>query len=305
MATMLVEAHLMQTSPFAALSRVSTVALLIAVPCLLVQAQAPSPSPIPQAATRQSRTAASLNDILLAKATGLYDSTAKSGLRSFDCQVHPDWNKMMASSRKNASEAADEAKVALLGTVKIILHARLNGGSALDWQVPEPAEKPLDQAQTSAIEKAHKGVEKTLDGFLKLWTPLVDGSVAESLGEDGMNLAQTANGYTLRSKDKRYPRIEEFDRDLLLKHFIVADSASTVDIAPIFRPSARGLLVQSFVARIQPQGAPPEAAQEMHIGLEYQTVSATQIPARISVEVPNVVEMDFALDGCTVNRESN
>jgi len=291
---MLVEAHLMQRFPLAVLARVSAAPAVLAVSCLLVQAQATS-------ATGQSGNAASLNDTLLAKATGLYDSTARSGLRSFDCQVHPDWNKMMVSARKNASAAADDAKVALLSTVKITLHAHLSGGSTVDWRVPESPGKPLDEAQTSVLGKAHHGVESTLDGFLKLWSPLVNGSVAESLGEDGMDLAQTANGYTLRSKDKRYPRIEEFDRDLLLKHLIVVDSSTTVDLAPTFRSSAHGLLVHSFVARIQPQGAPPDASHQMRIGLEYQTVSAIQIPARISVEVPSVVEMDFALDRCIVN----
>jgi hypothetical protein len=215
--------------------------------------------------------------------------------------VHPDWNKMMSSARKNTSEVEDDAKVALFSKVKITLHARLSGGSTIDWQLPASPEKPVTPADTAMLKQAHQGVENTLVGFLKLWTPLVDGSVAESLGEDDVDIAQTADGYTLRTKDKRYPLTEEFDRNLLLKHFIVVDSGSTVDIAPIFRPSGRGLLVRSFVARIQPSGAPPSAAHEMHVGLEYQTVSAIQIPARISIEVPNVVEMDFALDGCTVN----
>ena len=127
----------------------------------------------------------------------------------------------------------------------------------------------------------------------------------ESLGEDDVDIAQTADGYTLHTKDKRYPLTEEFDRSLLLKHFIQVDSGSTVDVAPTFHPSEHGLLVQSFVARIQPKGAPASAAQEMRVGFEYQTVSAIQIPARVSIEVPNVVEMDFALDGCIVNPASN
>jgi hypothetical protein len=278
---------------------------LLALSCVFINAQAPPAGAAPPAPTLQSGSAASLNDTLLAKATSLYDSTAKSGLHSFDCQVHPDWKKIVSSVKKGAPDAADDAKVALLNTVKITLHARLNGGSTLDWQPPESLEKPLDPAATSMLNKAHQGIENTLVGFVKLWTLLVNGSVAESLGSDEVNVARTGEGFTLRSKDKRYPLTEEFDRDLLLKHFITVDSASAVDIAPTYRPSARGLLVQSFVAHIQPTGAGPAAAQEMHIGLEYQAVSAIQIPARITVEVPNVVEMDFALDGCVVNAALN
>lgn len=295
----------MNKSPFAASTRVSIAAGMLALSSALVPAQAPSSSPAAPAAIAQAGSAASLNDSLLAKATSLYDSAAKSGLHGFDCQVHPDWSKVVSSAKKSAPDAADGAKVALLNTVKIKLHARLTGGSTIDWQVPEIPEKPLAPADTSMLKQAHQGVEKTLLGFVKLWTPLINGSVAESLGAGDVNIAQTGDGYTLRSKDKRNPLTEEFDRNLLLKHFIVVDSSSTVDIAPTFRTTARGLLLQSLVARIQLQGAPPEAAQEMHIGFEYQTVSAIQIPARISVAVPNVVEMDFALDGCIVNPASN
>ena len=295
----------MYKSRFAVPARMSDATSLLVLSCALVHAQTPPAGAAPPAPTLQSGSAASLNDALLAKATSLYDSTAKSGLHSFVCQVHPDWNKIMSSARKSAPAAADEAKAALLGTIKITLHARLDGGSTLDWQPPESPEIPLDPAAKSMFNKAHKDVETTLLGILKFWTQLVNGSVAESLGETDVDVTQTGDGYTLHSKDKRYPLTEEFDRDLLLMHFITVDSASTADIAPTFRPSGRGLLVQSFVARIQPTGAGPAAAQEMHIGLEYQTVSAIQIPARITVELPNVVEMDFALDGCTVNAASN
>jgi hypothetical protein len=302
---MLVKARLMQRSQLAVLVRMSTAAGVAALSCLLVQAQALPADATPPAAAPQSGSAASLGDTLLAKATNLYDSTAKSGLHGFDCQAHPDWNKIESSAKKGAPDAADDAKVALLNTVKITLHARLGGASSIDWQLPQAAEKQLDPATSDMLDHSRHGVENTLVGFLKLWTPLIDGSVAESLGEADLNVTPTGAGYTLRSKDKGRPLTEEFDRDLLLRHFILVDSGSTVDISPAFRPSAHGLLVESFAVRIHPPGAPPEAAHEMHIGLEYQTVSTIQIPARISVEVPNVVEMDFALDGCSVNPASN
>ena len=47
----------------------------------------------------QPAVAASLNDTLMAKATTLYDSTAKSGLHSFDCQIHkPLYKRLLRSS---------------------------------------------------------------------------------------------------------------------------------------------------------------------------------------------------------------
>jgi len=35
--------------------------------------------------------------------------------------------------------------------------------------------------------------------------------------------------------------------------------------------------------------------------MEYQAVSGMQVPARITIVLQSVVEMDFRLDGCMVN----
>jgi hypothetical protein len=272
---------------------------IFALCCLVSQAESPHGNTGSPAGPLQQDAAASLNDALLARATALYDSTAKSGLRGFDCQVHPDWLTIMTSARKGAAVPADDPKPALLGTVKITLHARLKGASSLDWQAPASQEKPLDQAAISLLDRTHRGIENTLLGLVKIWIPLVDGSVAESFGEEEANIAHTENGYTLRSKDGSLT--EEFDRNLTLKTYLAADASSTVKIAPMFQPTSQGLRLGSFTAHIRPAGASAESAQEMRVGLEYQTVAGVQIPARFLIEMPSVVEMNFKLDGCIVN----
>ncbi|HEY1903991.1 MAG TPA: hypothetical protein VGG56_16270 [Terracidiphilus sp.] len=292
----------MQIIPTSLTGRTGATAL-VAFCCLLTaQAQNPPATPAPPSAPVQAAATANLNDTLLARATSLYDSTAKSGLRSFDCEVRPDWSKIMLSSRKGAPIAAGDTRLDLLNTVKITLHGRIKGSSTLDWQIPAHSATPLDASSAAILDKAHRGIENTLQGVLKLWIPLVDGSVAESFGEEDAELAQTENGYTLRLNDKNHSVAEEFDRNLLLKQFVVNGSGSSVNIAPIFEPTSSGLLLSSFVARIQPAGAPAESAQQMHVAIEYQPIAGTQIPSRLSVEIPHVVQMDFAFDACTVNR---
>jgi hypothetical protein len=298
-------------------------AALLALSCLLAHAQQLPAGPGAATTPLQPATAASLNDSLMARATTLYSSTVKSGLHSFDCQVHPDWMKIMLSSRKGVALDSDDTRAALLGAVKITLHARLEGSSTLDWQAPPDNGQRRDQAAQDMLDRAHRSIESTLDGVLRLWIPLVDGSLAESFGEDDMEIAQTANGYVVRSADKSRSTgklkdkqksplqsqsqsqgqsiTEEFDRSLLLQHFTMVDAGSTASLTPAFQPTPQGLLVSSFDALLQPAGVPPADARQMHIALEYQTVSGIQIPGKIGVELPNVAEMDFTFDGCTVN----
>jgi len=277
----------------------SVPACVLTLSCNLANAQNPPGVPVPPVAPLQRANAGTLNDALLEKAAALYDSTAKDGLQGFDCQVHPDWNLIMTSSRKGVPAVGDNAKLALLGTAKIVLHARLKGGSSLDWQIQDGSEKPVDKAEMAMLDQAHRGIQNTLVGVLKLWIPLVDGSVAESLGEEDVETSETESGYTLRSKDKSLT--EEFDRNLLLVRYIAVDSGSTVDIEPRFEQTGRGLLLASFVARIHPAGAPLGSVQEMHVGLEYQKVEGAEIPTRLTIEMPKVVQMNFKLDGCTIN----
>jgi len=263
----------------------------------LGQAQsAPAVSQAPPAST------ASLHDTLLAKAATLYYSAAKAGLRNFDCRVHPDWAGMMKSVRKGEPLPESDPRLALLDTVSITLHMNLKTGSSLEWRLPDPQQKPLDQDQTALLNQVHHGIEQSLGGILKMWTPLVDGSIAEMLGEERAQIFADANGYTLRSKTEHETVTEIFDNGLVLKRYILESATSAnVDLAPTFKTDPQGLLPASFVGRLH--GANTQGpAQEMDVSLEYQSVSGIEIPARITAVMPNVIEMDFRLDGCAVNQ---
>jgi hypothetical protein len=240
--------------------------------------------------------AASLNDSLLARASVLYDSTAKSGMHGFDCEVHPDWNTLLASARKVSSIPQDDPKLMLLSGVRITVHVRMNGGSSMDWRMADGAAKPADAAM---LERTHKGIEQTLLGVIKLWIPLVDGSVAESLGEEDVSITESADGYTLRSKDKGNTLTEAFDKGLLLKHFIARDTGSTVDIEPVFANTPRGLLLSGFNAHVRPDKA--QEAAEMRVGIAYPASAGYQIPSKIDAELVGEAKFSFALDGCSAN----
>jgi hypothetical protein len=146
------------------------VGALLLVSALLARAQTlPLAAPLP--VPGQTPSVASAKDALIASAELLYDSAEKSGLHAFGCQVHPDWNLIMTSSRKDAPLPADDPRLPLLNQVRITLHARLNGSSTLDWQPPAG---PLDPSAQDTLGTAHRGIEQTLLGVLKLWAPLVN-----------------------------------------------------------------------------------------------------------------------------------
>ena len=88
------------------------------------------------------------DDALLAKAATMYYSTAKAGLNGFDCAVHPDWHTVFASADPGAAISDSDSRLVLLNGVAITLHARLKGGSTLDWT---PAAGGATDADSTAL----------------------------------------------------------------------------------------------------------------------------------------------------------
>ncbi|MFI5097693.1 MAG: hypothetical protein ACHQT6_06925 [Candidatus Acidiferrales bacterium] len=265
----------------------------------------PNQAAAPRLPASQSQAAAkgNPNDEMLAKASKLYYSTAKAGLDGFDCTVHPDWRQLFISAQKGAAIAADDSRVQLLNSVKVTLHARMKGDSILDWGAAANPDKPLDQDSTSLLDNMHKATEQTLQGFLQFWIPFVDGSAVPSSSE-GLEVTQTEKGYKLHAVTEGTEVTEQLDSSLLLQHFNVVMSSATVDFAPAYKYTDKGLLVNSFLAHILPAGAPPEQEQELHVAIEYQTIDGFPLPAKLFMEVINTGTFNFALDGCTVIRSS-
>lgn len=283
------------------LSFASPARLLAALlPVCLIAAAAQNPSASPAAPAKQNPTKPSQNEEFLAKAGKLYYSTAKTGLNGFACAVHPDWHTLFVSANKGAAVADDDPRVVLLKTVKITLHGQLKGSSTLDWnQAANPA-KPLDQDSTTMLDGMHSATNQTLQGFMQFWTPFVDGSVIPADSE-GLEIAQTENGHRIHVDESGTSVTELFDNSLILQHFDVVSGGTTVNFAPSYKPTQKGLLVSAFQAHIQPPGVAPDKATEMHVEIEYQTLDGSPIPAKINMDVANSGTFNFVFDGCTVN----
>ena len=271
-------------------------------------AQTPAPASVPAAAVAsapapaQSQPATPSDDALLAKAAALYYSTSREGLSGFDCAVHPDWLGLFASASAG-SVAINDPRVVLLNSVAIALHARMKGGSTLDWTPPAPTNKPLDQDSISLLDGMHKASEQTLQGFLQFWTPFVDGSVVPA-NSQGLEMAPTADGgYRLHAQETGTDVVEVLDSGLILRRFNVKMNGQRIDFTPTYSPTEKGLLVIRFLAHILADGAPPAQAQEMRVEVEYRTVDGFSIPSKLSMEVVGTGIFNFSFEGCTVTRE--
>jgi hypothetical protein len=275
----------------------------------LAQSQAVSPAAGPSAGSPAAAVAApDANGALLAKAVGLYYSSARTGLKGFDCSVHPEWRTLFLSATQGAGHGAgqgaavadDDPRILLLKTANIKLHGRLGGGSSLDWNLPATPEKPLNQDSTELVDQMHQATERTLTGFMQFWSPFVDGSVIPATA-DGLEITNTEKGHTLHADQGGTSLTEVLDNNLVMQQFNVATGGAKINFSPRYKPTDQGLLVNAFLAHIQAPQSPPEQAEEMHVEIEYQQVGSFPVPARIAMEISGQGKFNFALDGCTVN----
>jgi hypothetical protein len=237
---------------------------------------------------------------LLARAAKLYYSTKSAGLAGFDCAVRPDWSKLIQGAESQSNTTASGESVNMLKSVAINFHARMNGGSTLEWIQPSNESKPLDQASAETVDQMHKAIEETLTGFMQFWTPFVDGSVIPP-NAGGIDIRHSPSGLTLLIKQPDATVMEILSNELVLKEFKVTTGGKVIDLKPSYESADEGLLVSRFVAHIGPANASAKEVQEMDVEIFYQTVRDFPIPSRLNVEVVGTGTFDFKLDGCHVD----
>jgi len=282
-------------SPLRLVATVSAFCIMAATAAAHAQNSQASPS-----TSAHSAASLSPDDELLARASKLYYSTAKAGLDSFVCEVHPDWHTIFVSASKNVEIAEDDPRIVLLKTVKITLHGRLKGGSTVDWTPPANPDSPIDANTRRMLESMHETTNQSLQGFMQFWTPFVDGSAIPDSAE-GLEIEKTEKGHTIRATLSGTSLTESLDDSLILQRFDVVSGGMTAHFAPSFKPTDKGLLVNAFHAHIQAPGVQPDKAQEINVEIEYQSIHGFPIPARINMQVVNSGTFNFVLDACSVN----
>lgn len=268
------------------------------LPALMAQTAPPSGQPAP-AAPAAPAVNSPANQEFLISAAKLYYSSAKAGLNSFQCSVHPDWHALFVAAAKGADVAPDDPKVVLLNSVTIVLHAQMKGGSTMDWNPPTPAQ-PLDADSVALLDRMHQASNQTLQGFLQFWTPFVDGSVIPDPSE-AVDIAATDKGHIIHADQGPTSLTEVFDTGNVLKEFNVVMSGAKINFSPAYKPTDKGLLVNGFQAKILPPGADADKAQLMNVAIDYQDVGGFPIPSSIQMDVIGTGKLNFILDQCKVN----
>jgi hypothetical protein len=284
----------MNRSPFASAARALAILIALSMPAAMWTQDAAQAHPKTSAAAPDS------DAEWLVKTSKLYYSSSKAGLTGFDCSVHPDWRTLVMSTSKGEVVADDDPRITLLQGVRIGLHARMNGGSTVEWEAESAPDKPLDENSTAMLNKIHQTLEQTLQGFMQFWSPFMEVAIVPNTTE-GLEITHTPTAHTIHAKQGETELTEVFANDLVLEQFNVNLNGVSIKFSPAYKPTPQGLLVHGFEAHILPAGATPEKTQVMKVGVEYQSLNGQTIPGQLNMEIVGAGTFNFAFDGCTVN----
>jgi hypothetical protein len=236
------------------------------------------------------------NDAWLAQTAKLYYSSSKAGLKGFDCTLRPDWHALYSTS--SAMSADDQQRVAALNQVGIVLHARMKGGSSMDWNPPEQ----LNSDQSKLLSDMHDAINQTIvDGFMQFWTPFIENSVVPD-SSDGLEMSDAADGSKkIHLKQADIELNETFDSGRILRQYNIVMSGTRIELTPTYAPSPRGLIISHFHAFIHPADT-TSPTQEMNVDLQYETIDGFPLPTHFVMEVTGVATLHIAMDGCSVQK---
>ena len=249
-----------------------------------------------RAQTPSTNPPSNANNEWLAQAAKLYYSSSKAGFKGYDCALHPNWQALYSSKSSGSLSAADTSAVALLNSVKIALHARMDSGSIVDWNPPA---QQLDTTQTALLGQMHDALNQMVQGFMQFWTPFVESQVVPD-SSDGLEMTATADGgMKIHVATQQVEVNEVFDSGHILRQYGVIMSGTKVDVTPTYSPSDHGLLISHFHALIQAKDE-PQKAQEMNVDVAYQWLEGFPIPATLDMDVKGVAGLNIAFENCTV-----
>ena len=238
----------------------------------------------------------------LEKTAGIYFSSRKEGLAGFDCEVHPDWHALFVSANHGKEISEGNPSLEALQKVKVRMHARMLGGSTIEWVADTDPSASDNDPTSTMLENMHMTVQQMLEGFLQFWSPFMEVTVVPSK-TNGLEITHTPTAHTIHAKQGATELTETFNSNLVLEHFDVMLSGTSIEFAPTFEPTPQGMLVKAFEADIHPAGATPEQTQKMLVHIEYQKVNNLTIPGQLNMEIAGTGNFNFGFDGCTVEKD--
>jgi hypothetical protein len=232
------------------------------------------------------------------RARASYYDYKREGLAQFRCDVKADFARFY--SGLEGDRPALDAVMPILEHVKYQVLIGPTGASTVSYssEIAPPTEEAA-----ARVRKAAGGLEQSLTGFLRTWSPFLFDSPPLPAAGDTFRMETAAENRVLTYKEKPNTDVRlTFRPDLSMENMIANSPDTDADFRLTFQNTPRGYLLNEYKAVVH-QGV---NTLNMAAKVEYSTISGLQIPSRVAVYVPyksQQLEMRFDFGGCDVKKK--
>jgi hypothetical protein len=205
---------------------------------------------------------------IMDKARQIYYVLQDRGLLALQCNVQPDWKKVLDSTEGH-SVAADNAMLILLIPVSYSAVVDERGGLKLAPVVATGG--AVDPSVAKIVESA----QKMLEGFLQTWVAMELSTPFPPSDDANLIFSEQQDGYHFTEKSGEQNVEFILTRDYVLTTTKVAAPGVVVVMHPKFTKTDKGLLMTGSDSDLN------NGAQKIGLQIQYQTLEGFQLPEKV------------------------
>lgn len=242
--------------------------------------------------------AAADNKEVLKQARDSYYSLKKQGLVDFHCNLTPNWDALLADTKKQDPAAADKA-IATLKQLQFTVSLGTTGSA----KVTHTTVAPENADMAKGLNQIYSGMEQMVTGFFDTWAPFMISTPFPEL-DSVYNLTAQGDQWTLSYKEGATTDVvNTMSKNLVIRELKVTTPQFSSSIRPQFITSAQGFLLSGYDADYV--GQSPSETTKLKVGISYQMVNGFQVPQTLDLSgsyggTPFQVQVMFS--GCQANR---
>jgi len=228
------------------------------------------------------------------EARASYYSLQTQGLSQFQCNLTPNWDALLADTKKTNPVGADRA-ISMLQQIQFTVTQKTHGPA----KVTHTTIAATDDKMAEGLNQIYGGMEQMVSGFFDTWYPFMIISPFPNDGSD-YDLAEQGDLWSLSYKDGPSAHVvTTMTKGLLIRELKVNTPQFSSSIRPQFTESAKGMLLTGYQADYF--GQSPSETTHLKVDIAYQTVNGFQLPQKLNLGgsyggSPFQVEVTFS--GC-------
>ena len=212
---------------------------------------------------------------IIARARQSYYNVRDQGLAGFRCEITPNWDSLLADTRKTDPASADRALKNLNQ-----IHFSMTLATDNKVQITHTAPSAENAQQASALNQIFDGMQQMTSGFFDTANPFILSSPFPEVNSE-YQLEEQGGQYRLSYKEGDADVVTLMNKGLVISSLNVTTPVFTSSIQPLFLENPKGLLLAGYTASYKSKT--PGEDTDLSVQIIYQEIDGLQLPQKLNL----------------------